>query len=99
MSDAFTTPTRKVRNYTKVKREIENTKKEKHVQKKNAPGFTPPDPSSEDSGSEASLPGPFKTEEDKSDEEERMELEEESFVRYVDETLRLAYVYLPFTPF
>ena len=34
MSDAFTTPTRKVRNYTKVKREIEKTKKENHVQKK-----------------------------------------------------------------
>ena len=83
-----------------MKREIEKTKKEKHIPKKKyAEGFTPPDPSSEDSGSESSLAGQFKTEEDKSDEEERMELEEELFVRYVDEALRLAYVYLPFTPF
>ena len=48
---------------------------------------------------EASMPGPFKTEEDQSDDEERMELEGDLSVRYVDETLRLAYVYLPFTPF
>ena len=100
MSDAFTTPTRKVKNVTKIKRKIGKVKKEERAPKKKyTEGFTPPDPSSEDSGSEASLPGPFKTEEDKSDEEERMELEEESFVRYVDETLRLAYDRLPFTPF
>ena len=100
MSDAFTTPTRKVKNVTKVKREIGKEKKEKHAPKKKyAEGFTPPDPSSEDSGSEASLPGPFKTEEDQSDDEERMELDEDSFVRYVDETLRLAYVHPSFTPF
>ena len=98
MSNAFTTPTRKVKNVTKMKSEIGKAKKEKHAPKKKyAEGFTPPEPSSEESGSEASLPGAFKTEEDQSDEKERMELEEDSFVRYVDETLRLAYVH-PFLP-
>ena len=100
MNNVFTTPTRKVKNVMKMKREIGKAKNEKHASKKKyAEGFTRPDPSSEDSGSEASMHGPFKTEEDQSDNEERMELDEYLCVRYVDETLRLAYFHPYFTPF
>ena len=92
MSDAFTTPTRKVKNVIKMRREVGKAKNDKHVSKKKyAEGFTPPDPSSEESVSEASMHAPFKTEEDQSDNEERMELDDDLSVRYVDETLHLAY--------
>ena len=100
MSDAFTTPMRKVKNVSKMKRKVGKAKNDKHVSKKKyAECCTPPDPSSEESGSEASMHGPFKTEEDQSDGEERMELDKDLCVRYVDETLHLAYFHPYFTPF
>ena len=92
MGGAYNTPTRKVENVGKMRPELRETKKGKHKPKKQfAEGFTPPDPSSEESVSEASLHDRFKTEEDQIDDEGRMELEDDLSVRYVDETLRLAY--------
>ena len=100
LSDAFTVQTRKVKNVTKVEHKIgEVKKKNQATKKKYADGFTPPDPSSEDIGSEASVLGPFKTEEDRSDDKDRMEFDEDLCVRYVDETLHLACFHPYFTPF
>ena len=49
--------------------------------------------------SEGSLHDRFKTEEDQSDDEGRMELDDDLSVRYVDKTLRIAYFHPYFTPF
>ena len=98
MSDAFTTPTRKAKNVRKMRRELCKKTNDKHKTKnKYAEGFTPPDPSSEESASEASMHGQFKTEEDQSDDEGHMELDDDLSVRYVDETLRHAYFHPYFT--
>ena len=98
MGGAYKTPTRKVKNVGKKRLELRETKNDKHTPKKQfAEGFTPPDPSSEESVSEPSLHDRFKTEEDQSDDEGCMELDNDLSVRYVDETLRLKYFHAYFT--
>ena len=70
MTDAFTTPTLKIKDVIKSKRKVCNAKNDKHASKKNyTEGFTPPDPSSKESGSEASMHDSFKNEENPSDDE------------------------------
>ena len=92
MGAAYKTPTCKVKNVGKMKPEIRTTKNDTHKPKKQyAEGFTPPDPSSEENVSKASLRVQFKTEEDQSDDEGCMELDDNLFVRCVDKTLRIAY--------
>ena len=98
MGGAYKTPTRKVKNVGKKRLELRETKNDKHTPKKQfAEGFTPPDPSSEESVSEPSLHDRFKTEENQIDDEGRMELEDDLSARYVDETLHLAYFHPYFT--
>ena len=85
MGGAYKTPTRKVKNGGKMRHELWKTKNDKHKPKKQyAESFTTPDPSSEEIVSEASLHDWFKTEEDQSDYEGRMELDEDLSVRYVE---------------
>ena len=72
-------------------------KKTHEPKKQYAEGFTPPYQSSEESMSEGSLHDRFKTEEDQSDDEGRMELDDDLSVRYVDKTLRIAYFHPYFT--
>ena len=98
MGEVYRTPTRKVKNVGKMKPEIRTTKNDTHKPKKQyAEGFTPHSPSSEESVSEGSLHYRFKTEEDQSDDEGRMELDDDLDVRYVDKTLRIAYFHPYFT--
>ena len=98
MGEVYGTPTRKVKNVGKMRPELRKTKNDKHKPKKQyAEGFTPPDPRSEESVSEGSLHDRFKTEEDQSDDEGRMELDDDLSVRYVDKTLRIAYFHPYFT--
>ena len=98
MGEVYGTPTRKVKNVGKMKPEIRTTKNDTHKQKKQyAEGFTPPYPSSEESVSKGSLHYRLKTEEDQSDDEGRMELDDDLSVRYVDKTLRIAYFHPYFT--
>jgi len=98
MGGTYKTPTRKDKNVFKMRPELRKTKNDKHKPKKQyAEGFTPPDPSSEESVSEPSLHDRFKTEEDQIDDEVRMDLEDDLSVRYVDETLHLAYFHPYFT--
>ena len=98
MGDVYETPTRKVKNVGKMKPEIRTTKNNTLKPKKQfAEGFTPPYPSSEESVSEGSIHYRLKTEEDQSDDEGRMELDDDLSVRYVDKTLRIAYFHPYFT--
>ena len=98
MGEVYRTPTRKVKNVGKMKPEIRTTKNDTHKPKKQyAEGFTPPYPSSEESVSKRSLHYRFKTEEDQSDDEGRMELDDDLSLRYVDKTLRIAYFHPYFT--
>ena len=88
----YRTVTRKVKYLGKMKPEIRTTKNNTLKPKKQfAEGFTPPYPSSEESVSEGSIHYRLKTEEDQSDDEGRMELDDNLSVRYVDKTLRIAY--------
>ena len=98
MGDVYETPTRKVKNVGKMKPEIQTTKNNTLKSKKQfAEGFTPPYPSSEESVSKGSLHYWFKTKEDQSADEGRMELDDDLSVRYVDKTLRIAYFHPYFT--
>ena len=61
MTDAFTTPMRKIKGAIKIKREVCNAKNDKHTSKKKyAEGCASPHPSSEESGSEVSMYDSFK---------------------------------------
>ena len=98
MGEVYRTPTRKVKKVGKMKPEIQTTKNDTHKPKKQyAEGFTPPYLSNEESVREGSLHYPFKTKEDQSDDEGRMELDDNLSVRYVDKTLRIAYFHPYFT--
>ena len=98
MGEVYGTPTRKVKNVGKMKPEIQTTKNDTHKPKKQyAEGFTPPYPSSEGSVRKSSPHYRFKTEEDQSDDEGRMELDDDLSLRYVDKTLRIAYFHPYFT--
>ena len=81
-----------------MKPEIRTTKNNTLKPKKQFPeGFTPPYPSSEESVSEGSLHYRLKIEEDQSDDEGSMELDDDFSVRYADKTLRIAYFHPYFT--
>ena len=97
MGEVYGTPTRKVKNVGKIKPETRTTKKTHEPKKQYAEGFTPPYSSGEESVSEGSPHDRFKTEEDQSDDEGRMELDDDLSVRYVDKTLRIAYFHPYFT--
>ena len=97
MGEVYGTTTRKVKKAGKIKSEIQTKKKTHEPKKQYAEGFTPPYSSGEESVSEGSLHDRFKTEEDQSDDEGRMELDDDLSVRYVDKTLRIAYFHPYFT--